>query len=532
MNPLERLLEFLGFTKTEADTSKPAKGKPAPADAKSAAGGSDASGAKKPSGPAVAKTFNLDASDLLPITSEELKSGLRKLLRSGGFRFVGRGMIPHGDERTRLINRALLSEGFLTAEQLEAITQVAVEFEELQKALARIEGQVNKSAKKAVEADKEEKARIKAQKKAEALAKKQKHAADVAHRRETDIIFLGRKVSAKLNDRKGNAELLAGYGLPAISTPAELAAALGLSVAKLRWLAFHTEVATRMHYVQFQIPKKSGGTRLLSAPHQSLAAAQEWIYREIIQKIPVETPAHGFVTGRSIVTNAQPHVGNPVLINMDLEAFFPTITWQRVRSVFHRAGYSPSVATILALICTECPRDTVEYAGKTYYVATGPRGLPQGACTSPGLSNLVARRLDKRLGGLCGKLGLTYTRYADDLSVSGPAEINEKVGYLMARIRHIAEAEGFQVNPKKTRVLRPNTAQLVTGIVVNAKPSLPKKELRRLRAILHQAQKNGLDAQNREQIPHFRAWLAGKISFVRMVRPELGAKLQAQFDAL
>ena len=102
----------------------------------------------------------------------------------------------------------------------------------------------------------------------------------------------------------------------------------------------------------------------------------------------------------------------------------------------------------------------------------------------------------------------------------------------MARVRHLAQEEGFAVNEKKSRVLRRNTAQVVTGVVVNAKPSLPRKQLRRLRAILHRARTAGLDAQNREGRPDFRAWLRGKIAYVKMVRPELGAKMLAEFLAL
>src|SRR5262249_32176 len=219
---------------------------------------------------------------------------------------------------------------------------------------------------------------------------------------------------------------------PILSTPTELAAALGLSVPRLRWLAFHTEVAARVHYVSFTVPKKSGGTRTLSAPHRTLGAAQKWIWANIVNKLAVEAPAHGFLPGRSILSNAKIHAGQGVVVNMDLEGFFPSITFPRVRSVFHRAGYSPAVATILALLCTECPRRPVEYDGNIYHVATGPRGLPQGACTSPGLSNQVARRLDRRLAGLAAKLGLSYTRYADDLTFSGKADFNERVGYVMA----------------------------------------------------------------------------------------------------
>ncbi len=298
------------------------------------------------------------------------------------------------------------------------------------------------------------------------------------------------------------------------------------------WLAFHAEVATRVHYVSFTVPKKSGGTRTLSAPHRKLAAAQEWIFENIISRLSYPEPAHGFIPGRSTLTNAQPHCGKAVVLNMDLEGFFPSIGFLRVRSVFHRLGYSPAVATILALLCTECPRQQVVYDGKPYHVAIGPRGLPQGACTSPGLSNQVARRLDKRLGGLAIKLGLTYTRYADDLSFSGNEELESHIGYLLARVRHIAQEEGFAVNEKKSRVLRRNAMQRVTGLVVNDRPGVARKQVRRLRAILHRARTEGLDAQNREGRPNFRAWLQGMIAYVSMVRAEVGIRLKEQLRAI
>jgi RNA-directed DNA polymerase len=182
------------------------------------------------------------------------------------------------------------------------------------------------------------------------------------------------------------------------------------------------------------------------------------------------------------------------------------------------------------LLCTECPRTQVQYAGTTYFVATGPRGLPQGACTSPALSNLVARRLDKRLQGLAAKLNLTYTRYADDLTFSGDAELKEKVGYVMARVRHIAQDEGFIVNEKKSRVLRRNAAQEVTGLVVNDRPGVLRKEVRRLRAILHRAKREGLVAQNREGRENFPSWLQGMIAYIAMSQPEVGIKLKRDFE--
>jgi RNA-directed DNA polymerase len=142
------------------------------------------------------------------------------------------------------------------------------------------------------------------------------------------------------------------------------------------------------------------------------------------------------------------------------------------------------------------------------------------------------RRLDRRLAGLAAKLGLTYTRYADDLTFSGDEEREGLVGYLMARVRHIAGDEGFSVNESKTRVHRRNTAQMVTGLVVNDRPGVRRSEVRRLRAILHRARTEGLDRQNRANVPDFRAWLLGKIACVRMARPELGDRLLVELEAL
>ena len=267
-------------------------------------------------------------------------------------------------------------------------------------------------------------------------------------------------------------------------------------------------------------------------PHRSMAQAQRWIFEQIVSRLPAESSAHGFLPGHSILTNARPHAGRVVVVNLDLEGFFPSIGFPRVRKVFERLGYSPAVATILALVCTECPRKTVTFQGTTYHVATGPRGLPQGACTSPGLSNQVARRLDRRLKGLANKLGMTYTRYADDLTFSGDEALEKHVGYLMARVRHIAQDEGFKVNESKSRVQRRHTAQMVTGLVVNDRPGVRRDEVRRLRAILHRARTEGLESQNRENLPDFRAWLRGKIAFVRMARPEVGDRLLAELDKL
>jgi retron-type reverse transcriptase len=480
-----------------------------------------------------AGSFGLDAADYLPITRAEIKEAAkgRNLLVNPWF--GRRDMIPPSDDpRTQLIDRAMVTQGLITPEQLAEIHAVGAEMDRVRPTTASIEHRATMTGEAAVQADREARAELKARKKAEAAERRRVRAEAVARRKVEDIVFLGRNVSGRLGERTSRIEDLERAGLPVLSTPAELAAALGLTVPRLRWLAFHAEVATRTHYVQFTVPKKGGGQRTLSAPHRTLALAQRWIFEQIISKLPAEPAAHGFRPGRSILSNARPHAGRAVVINLDLEGFFPSIGFPRVRKVFERVGYSPAVATILALLCTECPRRTVVLEGTTYHVTIGPRGLPQGACTSPGLSNQVARRLDRRLSGLAIKLGLTYTRYADDLTFSGDEGLEGRVGYLMARVRHIARDEGFTVNESKTRVLRRNAAQMVTGLVVNDRPGVRRDEVRRLRAILHRARTEGLDRQNRDNRPDFRAWLRGKIAFVRMARPEVGDRLLAELESL
>jgi len=476
------------------------------------------------------RKLNLDAGHFTPLSDAEVKkraSGLRWNWTT--VNFDRRDQIPSAAEpRTALIDRALVAQGLLTPEQLVEIHETGARMVELRPALAS----VHTIADNAVAADAAERRARKEQKIAEAAERKRKRAEAVARRKATDIIFLGRGVSGGLADRRANIERLQALNLPVLATPADVAQALGLEIPRLRWLAFHSEAPAVTHYVRFQIPKKSGGTRELAAPHHDLGRCQDWVRLNILDRIPLHDAAHGFVRGRGTMSNAVPHVRRAVVVNADLKDFFPSITFPRVKGVFQELGYSPAAATVLALLCTECPRKKVNYAGRELFVATGPRGLPQGASTSPALSNLVARGLDSRLAGLARKLGWDYTRYADDLTFSANGDPTAKTAWLLARLRHIAAEENFTVNEAKTRVQRPNAQQTVTGIVVNHRPNVPRETLRRLRAILHRAKTEGLAAQNREQHPHFESWVAGMIAYVKMVNPDRAQKLKADFGAL
>jgi retron-type reverse transcriptase len=471
--------------------------------------------------------LRLDAAQFTALSDAEVRKQAKgqPLLRNPWF--GRRDLIPPAsDERTLLIDRAMVAHGLLTPEELVRIHEVGDRMAELRPDLA----QAHATAADAVKLDEEARKALRAQRKAEAAARRQQRAEDITRRRHHDIVFLGRGVSGGLADRRANVEKLQAAQLPVLATPADVAQALGLTIPRLRWLAFHSEASAVTHYVRFTVPKKSGGVRELAAPHHDLATAQRWILINILEHLPLHDAAHGFVRTRGTMSNAVPHVRRATVNNLDLKDFFPSITFPRVKGIFQGLGYSPAVATVLALLCTECPRRKVDYAGRTLHVATGPRALPQGACTSPALSNLLARRLDARLAGLARKLDFTYTRYADDLTFSGDAAAAAKTGYLLTRIRHLIADERLTVNEQKTRVQRPGAQQTVTGIVVNQRPNVPRTTVRRLRAILHDARHHGLDAANREGRENFVDWLGGMIAYVSMVNPGRGRELREEFD--
>ena len=472
----------------------------------------------------------LRAPDLTPLSHSEIKRQLRGR-GSSSWTIFGNGLWwrrdlipPSTDERTQLINRGMIGQGLVQADEVAELHRIG---DEMLRLKPKLDG-ARSAGDAAVQLDKQQREARKQQKKQEAAEKKLRHAEAVAHRKATDIIFLGRNVSKGLADRRANPEKLQALGLPVLSTPKEVADALDLSIGDLRWLAYHAEATERPHYVRFEVAKKSGGTRELAAPMPKLLRAQDWILDNILRKVPVHEAAHGFVPGHNTVSNARPHLQSEVVINCDLVDFFGTIHVQRVIGVFAELGYSPAAATVLALLCTESPRNVVEYAGTTLHVATGRRCLPQGASTSPAISNLIARRLDSRMHGIANKLDYRYTRYADDMTFSAASkEAIPQIGYMLARIRHITKDEGFATNEKKTRVQKQSASQRVTGIVVNNEtPRIDRRTVRRLRAVLHQAQRTGLEAQNREDHPNFEGYVDGMIAYIHMVNPEQAKPLR------
>jgi RNA-directed DNA polymerase len=321
-------------------------------------------------------------------------------------------------------------------------------------------------------------------------------------------------------------------GLPTINDVDAFAKSLGMTVAKLRWLAFHRDVDSGTHYHRWLVPKRDGTPRLISAPKPDLKAAQRWIMRQVTEHLPVHGAAHGFLVGRSILTNAIAHAGARIVVKMDIRGFYPTVTWRRVKGLLRRAGLGEQVATLMALLSTESPREEVVTHGKTYFVATGPRSLPQGAPTSPSITNALCLRLDARLSGLARKLDCRYTRYADDMTFSWHGNAKADIGNLIHAVTAIVKAEGFAIHPSKTRVMRSGARQSVTGLVVNQAPEgrpparVPRKRIRDLESAIYNREKGRPGkGESLEQ-------LKGLAAFVMMTDRAKGEALMARIDKL
>ncbi|HEU4535617.1 MAG TPA: reverse transcriptase family protein, partial [Polyangiaceae bacterium] len=208
------------------------------------------------------------------------------------------------------------------------------------------------------------------------------------------------------------------HQLESLANADDLAKALGVTLPALRWMTYHRDVDTGSHYRRWSIPKRDGSSRTITAPKRYLKEAQRWALRNVFEKFAVHGNAHGFLAGRSIVTNAAPHAGADLLVKVDVKDFFPSVSWRRVKGLLRKGGLPEGVATLLALLATEAPREPMTVRGRTHFVATGPRALPQGAPTSPAITNALCVRLDRRLSGLARAFGFRYTRYTDDLTFS------------------------------------------------------------------------------------------------------------------
>jgi RNA-directed DNA polymerase len=337
------------------------------------------------------------------------------------------------------------------------------------------------------------------------------------------------------------------WPVPGVASVGALAELLGLNGGELAWMADvrgleRAVVDERLrNYRYAAISRPHGTPRVIERPKARLKAIQRRVLHEILDWIPAHDAAHGFTAGRSAFTHARRHVGQAVVLRLDLEDFFASIAANRVYGIFRTAGYPEAVAhTLTALTTNILPPDVwhalprssdpnvIDAHSRLGRRLAAPH-LPQGAPTSPSLANLACFRLDRRLTGLAATLDASYTRYADDLTISGSARVLRGAAWLREAIAEVAREEGFAVNRRKSSLATRAGRQQVCGIVVNDRPNVPRAEYDILRAVLQNAARLGPASQNRAGRPDFRAHLLGRIAWIEQLNPARGRKLRRAF---
>ena len=361
----------------------------------------------------------------------------------------------------------------------------------------------------------------------------------LAHNREIDFYTAARPIAARdvmlqvflrknlhLDERTRNFitaywQEMKASRLCCIFSCAHLADLLQTPLDQLHFLSKDQE----KNYHIFTIKKSSGADRKIQAPIQKLKAVQRKILDTVLHNVPLNQHAEGFRKKRSILTNAVHHVNSRVLVKLDIQDFFPTITYKRVKGMYLQLGYPRQVATLLSGLATH-------------------RGmLPTGAPTSPAIANIISRKLDKRFVNLGCTTGFSYSRYADDMTISGN---DEKIVKMIPFFRQIIQEEGFSLNERKIRIMRSGRQQTVTGVVVNQKPNIDRREIKKLRAVLYNCQRGNLKEQatlwakkekgmpspHTYSIANFSRSLQAKLHFLKMVNPSSGETLLTEFHSI
>jgi RNA-directed DNA polymerase len=340
------------------------------------------------------------------------------------------------------------------------------------------------------------------------------------------------------------------WPVPELTAVGDLAAWLELEPGTLAWFADVRSLERRVEHEALRqyryawLRRPGGRPRVIEQPKARLKAIQRRLLHEILMWIPAHDAAHGFVPGRSARTHAAAHTGRRVVLRLDLEDCFASVRAGRVYGIFRTAGYPESVAHVLTGLCTNAVPvdewDAVPRPSEPWLVAAHHRlgrrlatpHLPQGAPTSPALANLCAHRLDRRLTGLAGAFDARYTRYADDLVLSGDALLHRRAATVRDAVAAIAAEEGFRINDAKSQLLTRAGRQRVCGIVVNDRLNLARTEYDRLKAIVHDAERNGPAAANRAGVPDFRSHLRGRIAWLASLHPQRGARLHERFELI
>ena len=267
------------------------------------------------------------------------------------------------------------------------------------------------------------------------------------------------------------------------------------SMKQLTYYCNPNNVRGRYHH--FSIPKKSGGLRNISAPSRGLSHILYYVNIMLKAVYQPSDYAMGFVEGRSVVDNASRHIGQNYVFNTDLENFFPSIAQPRVWKRFQLApfNFNQKIASILAGLC--CIREKLE-DGKFTYI------LPQGAPTSPLITNAICDKLDRRLSGLARRFNLHYSRYADDITFSSMHNVYKKNDVFMTELKRIIEDQGFHMNIAKTRLQKLGERQEVTGLTVSNRVNTSREYVAEIRNLLHIWEKYGYNDAFKRFYPQYK----------------------------
>ncbi len=290
----------------------------------------------------------------------------------------------------------------------------------------------------------------------------------------------------------------------------------------IKQLNYHTySSVNKKRYISFLIPKKKRGEfRAIDAPCEGLKTIQQCL-NILFQSIYMpHVAAMGFIPKRSVVDGARVHLHQRYVYNIDLKDFFPSVTAGRLfkRLQSKPFGLKNELASIVTDLCC-------------YTNAEGKNVLPQGAPTSPTITNFICERLDWKLSKLASAYNLKYTRYADDITFSGMTNVFSVEGKFCKSLKHIVEEEEhFTINPEKTRLLHRGNRQEVTGITVNSKPNVPRKYVKQLRTLVHNWEVKGYDEAQQIFLKHYHPTknivsnhyieniIAGKLDYLKMVK--------------
>lgn len=293
------------------------------------------------------------------------------------------------------------------------------------------------------------------------------------------------------------AKVLFSYGVPVIYNPTHLSLLVGYNKKYLRKATLYPQY----FYRDFEIVKKNGTKRLISEPLPSLKEIQIWILKNVLYKVSISPFAKAYKPNVGLIENLKFHKNQPKVFTLDLENFFPSIAIEAVEKEFLKLGYSKMVSRLFSKLCT---RDGT---------------LPQGAPTSPYLSNLIFKDADADISDFCKQRKIRYTRYADDLTFSGNFDENE----LLNKVTETVEKLNLRINKNKTKLMTPDTRQTVTGIVVNKKPQVVFHKRNELRQAMYYINKFGLE-EHREykeiNQKNYLEHLLGKINFVLQINPK------------